>query len=294
MRKMLLGLLVALCPVASVAAQTAAPVPTVQVIPAVAGEQISLPNLGADVPDTEQWNRVIDQVWVRNVSCPSLYRVAPGDGRGNGRAVIVMPGGGYSFVSIESEGFRVAERLAARGYTAFVLKYRPRPTPEAPAAFMEQVLGEWADMGAESEYDHPPAVADLAAAVALVHQRASDWNLDPGDIGVIGFSAGALSTVRLLQQHEEEAALLDNVALIYPPMPWDMVIEPRLDLFMAIAIDDPLFQRGHLQTVADWAEEGRDVEFHLYSGGSHGFGMVPQGTTSDLWIDQYVAWLERP
>lgn len=264
--------------------------PTATVIPAISGNQIPLPTGDARTADAEQWNRVMDQIWVRNVSRPSLYHFAPKGGRSNGRAVIVVPGGGYAFVSIESEGFRVAERLAAQGYHAFVLKYRPHRTPTDPGAFLTQVLAEWAGEDTGVDFDYLPAVDDLAAAVALVHDRASEWAIDGDKIGVVGFSAGAQSAMRLIQQ-KPEAALIENLAFIYPPMPGDYAMPRRPDLFMAIAIDDPLFQPEHLRLVDDWSKGGGKVEFHLYAGGSHGFGMRPQGTTSDLWIDQYLAWL---
>jgi hypothetical protein len=51
--------------------------------------------------------------------------------------------------------------------------------------------------------------------------------------------------------------------------------------------------QGGLALPDAWIKESPKVEFHLYSGGSHGFGMRPQGTTSDLWISQYKAWLIR-
>ncbi len=260
------------------------------VVPAMAGEQILLPTVPADTPDTEQWNRMLDQVWARNVSRPSLYPVLPKNGRGNGRAVIVVPGGGYSFVSIESEGFWVAERLAAQGYTAFVLKYRPRATPVPTGEFVAMLAASFGDLGNRELPDYVPAVDDLAAAVSLVHDRAAEWSLDPDAIGVVGFSAGSRTAIRLLENHPE-GALLDHVGLIYPPMTQTVAEGPRPDLFLAIAADDPLFRQGGLNLVEQWLAQSPAVEFHLYSGGSHGFGMRPQGTTSDLWIEQYLAWL---
>lgn len=260
------------------------------VVPAIPGEQVYLPTVAADTPDTEQWNRVFGQVWVRNVSRPSLYPVMPKNGRGNGKAVIVVPGGGYAFVSIESEGFWVAERLAAQGYTAFVLKYRPRETAASAEDFMAGLVADFGNLGNRELPDHPPAVEDLAAAVALVRANADEWEIDEDAIGVVGFSAGSRTAIRLLEHHDE-AQLLDHVGLIYPPMTQTVGEGPRPDLFLAIAVDDPLFTQGGLNLVEKWLEESPAVEFHLYSGGSHGFGMRPMGTTSDLWIDQYLAWL---
>ena len=290
-RNTLIGLLAAIFLASPAASQTDTAPPVALVIPEVPGDEIPLETAGPAAPDTEQWNRVIGQVWVRNVTRPSLYRIAPKNGRDNGRAVIIVPGGGYSFVSIESEGFWVGERLAAQGYTAFVLKYRPRATPGDPGAFMTRLLAEWSGQSNDEDFDYPPAVDDLAAAVSLVHGKSEEWGLAQDRLGVIGFSAGAHSAIRLLEGREE-ASLVQNLALIYPPVEQDIAMKPRPDLFMSIATDDFLFHEGILDLAGDWHESGGSVEFHLYSGGSHGFGMRPQGTTSDLWIDQYIAWLD--
>ena len=263
------------------------PVLTADVLPAFRGEEIPL----SDAPvGNEEWVRVFGQVWVRNVSRPSVYVVRPMAGRGNGKAVIVVPGGGYKFVSIESEGVRVADRLAAQGYTAFVLKYRPNQTPADTKAFMAELAAQFGSLGKGKLDDDPFAVEDLASAVRLVTARASEWKLDPAKIGVIGFSAGARTAIRLIEQ-KPEAKLLDHVALIYPPMTDAITGGPRPPLFLAIAADDPLFLQGGLTLPQHWLAESKAIEFHLYSGGSHGFGMFPKGTTSDRWIDQYLEWL---
>ena len=293
MKRILVALALLLAPVTGSPALAEAQRPPAETVPPSPGEQIFLPTVADGVRDTEQWNRVIGQIWVRNVSRPSLYRVAPKNGRANGRAVIVVPGGGYSFVSIESEGFWVAEHLAAQGYTAFVLKYRPRPTARPAADFARELFDQWEGISEENpeDFDYTPAVDDLAAAVALVSERSGEWGLAPDKLGVVGFSAGAQSVIRLLQRHEE-AAVLDHVALIYPPIPEDRAMTLHPDVFVGIARDDFLFGRPTFDMVADWHAAGGEVEFHLYSGGSHGFGMRPQGTTSDRWMMQYLAWLD--
>ena len=37
---------------------------------------------------------------------------------------------------------------------------------------------------------------------------------------------------------------------------------------------------------------GAPVELHVYEHGGHGFGASHQGTTSDLWIEQFYAWMK--
>lgn len=268
-------------------AQPGPPTFSADVVPPARGEEIPLSTAPRG---DEQWVRVFGQVWVRNVSQPSLFAVRPMNGRGNGKSVIVVPGGGYKFVSIESEGFRVADRLAAQGYTAFVLKYRPDRTPASVDAFMAELAAQFGSLGKGELADDPLAVVDLATAISVVRAHAAEWKLDPASIGVIGFSAGSRTAIRLLEQ-KSEAKLLDHVALIYPPMTQTVTGGPRPPLFLAIAADDPLFLQGGLKLPQAWLAESKKIEFHLYSGGSHGFGMFPKGTTSDRWIDQYLDWL---
>lgn len=252
----------------------------------------AIPLSPGECDGAEQWERMFEQTNVRNVTCPSLYPVLPKSGRANGKAVVVVPGGGYQFVSIEQEGFRVADALAARGYTAFVLKYRTVETPRENAAFMAVMAKLFGNLGKGELADNPPAVDDLAAALRLVRDQAGQRGLDTGKISAIGFSAGARAAIRLLEQ-KDEARLAESIALVYPPMTQVVKTGPRPPLFLAIAADDPLFVQGKLGLVQAWLAESPKVELHLYSGGSQRFGMGIKGTTSDLWIDQYIAWLDR-
>ncbi|KUR70819.1 hypothetical protein AQZ52_13370 [Novosphingobium fuchskuhlense] len=260
---------------------------TAETVPAVHGEEIVLNAVPAG---GETWTRVFGQVWARNVQRSTLYVVRPMSGRANGKSVIVIPGGGYMFVSIDSEGFRVADRLAAQGYTAFVLKYRVNPTPPTAEGFMADMAAKFGQLGKGELPDLPPAVDDLASAISVVTARAAEWKLDPKQIGAIGFSAGSRTLIRLIEQRKE-AALLHHVGLIYPPMTQTVTGGPRPPLFLAIAAHDPLFKQGGLRLVDSWLKESDALEFHLYYGGEHGFGMMPKGTTSDRWIDQYIDWL---
>lgn len=285
--KRLITALAALCTTLPVAAQMPPPPETIKPV-----LRSSLPLLAVPCQDAEQWDRMFEQTNVRNVNCPRLYPVLPKAGKANGKAVIVVPGGGYQFVSIEQEGFRVADALAARGYTAFVLKYRTLPTPRDNVAFMAEMARLFGGLGKGELQDNPLAVDDLAAALTRVHGEAAARGLDAGQIGVIGFSAGSRTTIRLLEW-KGEAKLAENVALIYPPMTQVVKGGPRPPMFLGIAVDDPLFVQGGLGLLQSWMGESPKVEAHLYSGGSHGFGMAIKGTTSDLWIDQYIAWLDR-
>ena len=93
-------------------------------------------------------------------------------------------------LSITSEGTDVAKYLAARGVTAFVLKYRLAHTGEdGTQEFMTLFANR-------QKFDQlvgpvvPLSVADGLAAVTYVRQHASEWGVSPDRVGIIGFSAG--------------------------------------------------------------------------------------------------------
>src|SRR5450432_4371094 len=75
-------------------------------------------------PEKEYFSKLWNTDVVANVTKPSLTIFKPAPEVKNGTAIVICPGGGFMALSITSEGTDVAKYLAARGMTAFVLKYR--------------------------------------------------------------------------------------------------------------------------------------------------------------------------
>jgi acetyl esterase/lipase len=80
-------------------------------------------------------------------------------------AMIVCPGGGYQ-MRADHEGAPIAEWLVSLGMAAFVVDYRVAPN------------------------QHPIPLHDAQQGLRTVRARASEWNVDPNRIGILGFSAG--------------------------------------------------------------------------------------------------------
>jgi acetyl esterase/lipase len=99
---------------------------------------------------------------------PTLTLFLPGHATGATSAIIICPGGAYMALSMTNEGFNEARYFQARGVAGLVLKYR------LPA----------------NGYPHPVPLLDAQRAFRLARSHATDWNLDPSKIGVMGFSAG--------------------------------------------------------------------------------------------------------
>lgn len=244
-----------------------------------------------------QYTRLAHEGVLRNVGAAALLPVQPPPGRASGRAVLVVPGGGFLFVAVENEGLPVARRLADAGHAAFVLVYRTRPTIADDDAFERGLPRAWERLAAQVRMDadieaYAPAADDTRTAMRWLRAHAADEGFDPRRIGLLGFSAGA-RCARALVEQAEPAEMPDSLALVYGGFARTAPRHPVPPLFLAQAADDPLFDSRRLDILDDWRRAGQRAELHLYERGGHGFGLRPQGSTSDQWFDAYRAWLDR-
>lgn len=253
-----------------------------------------------EAPDAELWREAGPQrerpLWensrlVRNVSVPTLTAFLPEPAVATGAAVVVCPGGAFHFLMVDKEGTEVARWLNARGVAAFQLTYRVHPTPDADPLFLR--LAE--DLGAHRaamERVKPIVVADGGQAVRVVRERAAEWGVDPGRVGIVGFSAGGHVAVGAASHHDA-VSRPDFAAAVYPPLPPDLAVPADAPpLFLATAADDPLVDaRDSLAIAAAWLAAGRSAELHLYAAGGHGFALWPKGLPVDGWAERWWEWL---
>jgi acetyl esterase/lipase len=207
---------------------------------------------------------------VTNIHNPSLTVYLPAEGKANGAAMVICPGGGHRMLTIESEGTAPAAHLAKLGVTCFVLKYR---------------LAR--EMKENSPYTvRETAAADGRRAMRLVRSLADKYKIDPKRVGMIGFSAGG-EVVALVgyadgtgdpqaaDPIDRFSARPDYQILIYPggtgnPNAIAADAPPTL---MIVSMDDV----SHVKPVMAMVEMSRatsaPLELHLLSGGGHGWGM---------------------
>jgi acetyl esterase/lipase len=262
---------------------------------------------------------------VRNVTTPTLTAFLPEPVTATGAAVVICPGGGFRFLSWQSEGTEVAEWLRARGVAAFVLKYRVMETPASEEEFRKEMaafLGRLANRrgrpaaddpckpGAPEEQEKPGGssrraipedmrkvgalgIADGRQAIKVVRQRAAEWGIKPDRIGIMGFSAGGMVTMGVVMEHDAESRP-DFAAPIYGGGTGGArVPEDAPPLFILCASDDGLAAAGSARLYAEWKAANRPVELHIYEKGGHGFGMTPKGLPVDRWIERYGDWLAQ-
>jgi len=273
----------------------AQPPPIPMAAPAEPG---ALPLYGARTPGdtgTETWMKAGGRdVVVRNVTRPTLTPVLPDQAKATGAGVIVAPGGAFMMLAMDHEGWQVARALADRGIAAFVLKYRVLPTPadnaEASRYIGEKLMPEMGHPMQGQLIAQSKGPDDARAALAMVRANAAKWGVDPARLGIIGFSAGAMTARRVALDSDPSTAPA-FVGYIYGPQDSEVVRAGAPPLFDAIALDDPLFPSRGFGIAAAWQEAGRPVEVHGYQRGGHGFGLGQPGTTTRLLVDQFTAWL---
>lgn len=236
---------------------------------------------------------LFDNPVVTNVVDPTITPVVPDTP--NGTAIVVAPGGGFHALSIDSEGFEVAEWLADRGVTAFVLEYRLVPCgDDAVAELVTKMTTDIDAVHAEMNEIAPLAAADGNAAVAWAREHADDFGIRSDRVGFIGFSAGGNVAMRVAYTSEDRGRP-DFVAPIYASVRgYDLVAPPvgSGPIFVVAATDDTLGLADDSVRIYDaWRRAGLSAELHIYATGGHGFGMKHQDQPSDGWIDRFGDWL---
>jgi acetyl esterase/lipase len=262
-------------------------------------EPDAIPLYGAATPgraNTENWAIHFGQyAVVRNVTRPTLTPVLPDPAKATGAAVVVAPGGAFMLLAIDPEGWRVARALADRGIAAFVLKYRIMPTPldnaEATRFMDDRVREGLPDPTKQPTLQYPPSTEDALAALALVRKRSAEWHIDPRRVGMMGFSAGAMTTLNSVLTAKPGTGP-DFIGYIYGPQASVQVPADAPPMFAAIAFDDPLFPTMGFPIVDAWHKAKRPVELHAYARGGHGFNLGLPGTTTMGMLDQFVSWID--
>jgi acetyl esterase/lipase/lysophospholipase L1-like esterase len=238
--------------------------------------------------ETESYNSFLKQRIVQNVSHPTLT-VFPADPvvQATGTSVIICPGGGFHFLSIDNEGNNLAELLSKKGITCFVLRYRLQYADSSKKSKSEKI---------EDLPIVPLAIEDGKNAIAYVRKHAGDFNLKPDRIGIIGFSAGGTIAVTVASEYNSENRP-DFVAAIYPYLPKKLqkpAPENAPPLFIAAASDDALNIDGQNTTLySKWLKAKDSVEIHIYKKGGHGFGVRAQNLSSDSWVDRLSDWMDQ-
>jgi acetyl esterase/lipase len=226
--------------------------------------------------------------WYKNIHNPSLTVFLPPAGKANGAAVIVAAGGGHRELVFNPEGVEPAEYLASIGVTAFALKYRLFREP-----------------GSKYTIDH--TAQDIRRAMRTVRARASEWNLDPHRIGVMGWSAGGeVAALVAYPPGAGDAASKDAIERVSARPDFQILIYPgplgipekipadAPPAFLLGAADDE-YVAGVLYDITNkYRAAGASLETHIYAQGKHAFNMGQRSKYVSIqrWRDRLGEWLQ--
>ncbi len=230
---------------------------------------------------------------IKNISVPSLHYYKPAGENNSRRAVIICPGGGYNILAWDLEGTEVAQWLNGLGCHAFVLRYR---LPKG------------------NDVRHLAALQDAQRALSLIRSLAGERDLDPAQIGIMGFSAGAhlsaLAATNFSKRaydgrdaidktscRPDFAALIYSAYLLKDAKDPAAGINPDLPLspetppcFLVHTFDDPLPAANATAWTLELQKLKVPCELHVYASGGHGYGLRSDQPVR-AWPGDMALWL---
>ncbi len=228
---------------------------------------------------------------------PSIRVFLPEAGKATGRAVVCCPGGGYSHLATDHEGYAWAPFFNERGIALIVLKYRmPHGHTDVP-------------------------ISDAKEALRVVRENAQKWNIDPRKVGIMGSSAGGhlASTVAT---HSDSLTAPAFQILFYPVVTFDYrythkgsrhgligegASQEMVDLYsnekqvtaqtppaiMLLSDDDRVVPSPNsVNYYLALKQHGIKATMHIYPSGGHGWGSRENFKYHKEMMSDLSAWLE--
>ena len=282
---------------------------------ALNAQNFILPLWEDNIPNSpkERLKKSYDDQHYSVVTNPDIAVYLPSKWNFTGRAVLVIPGGGYHAIAYTWEGTDVAKWLNANGIVAAVLKYRlPNDTTTNIIRYKSPLL-------------------DASRAIRILRANAEKWNIDKNKIGVMGFSAGGHLASTLGTHFNEEknrngaidtiSSRPDFMVLMYPVITMDAKYahmgsrrnllgnKPSQQLidyyssekqvsantpptFIVHASDDKVVPvQNSILFYEALIQHGVSAEMHIYQYGAHGFSLANDKGYLTSWKKRCLDWL---
>jgi acetyl esterase/lipase len=248
---------------------------------------------------------------IEKVTDPEVAVYLPEKSKANGKAVLIIPGGGYGIIAIDHEGYAIAKWLNENGIAGIVLKYR-LPSDKIMS---DKSIGP---------------LQDAQEAMRIIRRNAGQWNVHPDKIGVMGFSAGGHLASTLSTHYGEQvyevkdgvSARPDFSILIYPVITFDETFthlgsrknligeNPSPDqvrsfsnelqvnsktppAFLIHSSDDKVVPvKNSVSYYTALQQNNVTSEMHIFQKGGHGYGMGRSKGTEIQWPALCLNWLK--
>lgn len=282
-------------------------------------QDITLPLWPADkIPNYQKTDEVergenTDIIRISKVQSPDIAVYLPARTNSTGQAVIICPGGGYTYISYDWEGTDIAKLLNAKGITAIVLKYR---LPDAKSNIIRQLS----------------PLLDAKRAMRIVRANADKWRIKKNNIGIMGFSAGGHLAATLATHFdngdknskdsiEQQSSRPDFAVLVYPVITMNksfthmgsrenllgsnpdsslvnfysnelQVTKDTPPTFLLHATDDETVPvENSLVFYEALKKHNVSAEMHIFPHGVHGFALALRQRPLEIWPELLVSWM---
>jgi acetyl esterase/lipase len=249
---------------------------------------------------------------IEKVTDPTLTVFLPPTELATGKAVLICPGGGYGFLSFINEAYPIAKWLNDNGIAGIILKYRL----PSDLIMKDKAIGP---------------LQDAQEAMRLIRRNAAAWNINPGKVGVIGFSAGGHLASTLSTHYADKVyPLIDSVGarpdfslLIYPVITMDDTFthggtrrsllgdnpseeaikrfsnEMQIDgktppTFLVHSTDDKAVPvKNSIVYYESLLKNNVTSEMHIFQKGGHGYGLAEKRGTESAWPSLCIRWISE-
>lgn len=238
---------------------------------------------------------------IRNVTVPAITLFLPPADKRTGMALIVCAGGGYGALDWKTHVEYAADVFNSKGVAIIGLKYRLRPPHKLDNAGIQALT-----------------LLDAKRAVRLVRHRAVEWDIDPRQIGIAGYSAGGNLSMNLAANFDpgdaqssdpvERESSRPDFAVGLATWHWRQKESPFVfskdtpPVFLVHATNDGIQGGAPIEMPksikADLEKIGVPVRMEIFDQGSHGVGnLIPQRVKSGFppaqWPDLLLKWLKE-
>ncbi len=227
---------------------------------------------------------------------PQMRVYLPDAGKSTGRAVIALPGGGYSHLAYNHEGYDFAKFFTDQGIAFIVLKYRmPFGNKDVP-------------------------FSDVIEAIRITKTNAAKWFINENKIGIMGSSAGGHLAATIATKSEAATKPAFQI-LLYPVITMDstythkgsrrnllganptneisvaysnekQVTATTPKAFIAFSDDDKVVLPTNGTNYYNALHKaGVSASLHIYPSGGHGWGFRDAFKYKDAFLKDLKDWL---
>jgi acetyl esterase/lipase len=238
---------------------------------------------------------------VTAVDNPVLLGFRPA--RPNGRAMLVLGGGGYVALMAGREGVQVAQWLTALGYHAFVLLHRFPNAGHGMAAPLDDAIEAMRLIRASDPAFDGVGVVGLSSgghlAACLFAAYPEEWTQQSTtarpDVAVIGYAPISTNAKgRTIVANKPPLPPVEKQAMYDRLQPDTQLLPSPPPAFLVYAGNDPVVPVENAHRLHDrWSAAGGSAELHIFADAPHGFALDTKGLPVSLWPSLCEAWLRQ-